>query len=175
MKLRLIILFIFIGVFAFANNPPAIDEVRDSFFYSWEGECGATELHTQLQDLNLSNPVIIAYKGAAEMTMANCVSNPWKKYQYFKDGKKELEAAIEKEPDNIEIRYLRFAVQENLPGILNYNNLEEDKEFLIESLILQTQNNIPDEYINFVMEQLIQSEELSQEEKSKLNLLLSRR
>lgn len=175
MKLRLIILLMLSGVFGFASNPPSFEEVRDSFFYGWNGECGATELYTQLQDLEVSNPIIIAYKGATEMTLANCVSNPWKKYQYFKNGKKELEAAIEKEPENFEIRYLRFAVQSNLPGILNYNNLDEDKEFLIESLILQTQNNIPVDYINFVLEQLIQSEELSQDEKSKLNLLLSKR
>jgi len=175
MKLRLIIVFVITGVFGFASNTTTIDEVSDSFFYGWEGECGATELYTQLQDFNLSNPVIQAYKGAAEMTQANCVGNPWEKYQYFKDGKKELETAIEKEPDSLEIRYLRFAVQENLPGILNYNNIEEDKEFLIESLILQMQNNIPGEFLNFVLKQLIKSDELSQEEKGKLNLLLSRR
>lgn len=175
MKLRLIIVFVNTGVFGFASNTTTIDEVSDSFFYGWEGECGATELYTQLLDLELNNPVIIAYKVAAEMTLANCVGNPWKKYQYFKDGKKELEAAIKKEQNNLEIRYLRFAVQENLPGFLSYNNLEEDKEFLIESLILQTQNNIPGGYLNLVLEQLIHSEELSQEEKSKLNLLLSRR
>ncbi len=163
------------GVFGFAITPPTVEEVRDSFYNGWESECGATELYAQLQGLELSNAVLVAYKGAAEMTLANCVSNPWKKYQYFKNGKKELEAAIEKDPENFEIRYLRFAVQSNLPGILNYNNLEEDKEFLIESLILQTQINIPVDYINFVLEQLIQSEELSLEEKNKLNLLLSKR
>ena len=78
-------------------------------------------------------------------------------------------------PENIEIRYLRFAVQINLPGFLNHNNREEDKQFLIESLILQTQNTIPDEFKHFVMDQMVQSEEITQEEKSRLNLLLSKK
>lgn len=174
MRLNLIVILVFAGAYSFASNPPGISEVRESFYNGWAGECGASDLYNQLHEFELEDPVLIAYKGAAEMTLANCVGNPWKKYQYFKSGKSEIEAAINQDPDNFEIRYLRFAVQINLPGILNYNNIEEDKQFLIERLILQVQNTSLDEYMNFVLDQMIQSEELSLEEKSKLNFLISK-
>ena len=174
MRLNLILIFIFIGFGSIANNPPGISEVRDSFYHGWTGECGASDLYNQLSELELEEPLLVAYKGAALMTLANCVGNPWKKYQYFKSGKSELESAIKEEPDNFEIRYLRFAVQINLPGILNYSNIEEDKQFLIERLILQVQNTTLDAYMNFVLDQMIQSEALSSEEKNKLNFLISK-
>jgi hypothetical protein len=175
MRLNLFILLVFLGVASFASKAPEVSEVRDSFFYGWAGECGASDLYLRLEKYELTDPILIAYKGAAEMTQANCISSPWKKYQFFKNGKRELESAIVLKPENFEIRYLRFAVQCNLPAILNYNNIEEDKQFLIESLTLQMQNTIPDEYMNSVLMQMIQSDELSQEEKSKLNLLLSKK
>lgn len=175
MKISFSVILLFVGVFSFASNPPEISEVRESFYNGWTGECGAPDLYNQLKESYLSDPIKIAYKDAAKMTLANCVGNPWKKYQYFKRGKGELEKAIELEPENIEIRFLRFAVQINLPGILNYNNTEEDKQFLIESLILQRQNTTPDEFKYFVMDQMVQSEESTQEEKSRLNLLLSKK
>lgn len=174
MKLNLLILLIFFGLVSLASKAPEISEVRNSFFHGWVGECGASDLYLSLDKYDLTDPILIAYKGAAEMTQANCVSFPWKKYQFFKNGKRELESAIVLKPENFEIRYLRFAVQCNLPDILNYNNIEEDKQFLIESLTLQMQNTIPDEYMSFVLKQMIQSDELSKEEKSKLNLLLSK-
>lgn len=174
MRISFLVILVFVGVFSFAVNPPGISEVRESFYNGWAGECGASHLYNQLHEFELEDPVLVAYKGAAEMTLANCVGNPWKKYQYFKSGKSELEAVINQEPDNFEIRYLRFAVKINLPSILNYNNIEEDKQFLIERLILQVQNTTPDAYMNFVLDQMIQSEELSPEEKSKLNFLISK-
>jgi hypothetical protein len=175
MRVKTIVILALISIVGFAGNPPETSEIRDAFFQGWNGECGATDLYNQMLDLEINDPVLIAYKGAAEMTMANCVGNPWKKYQYFKKGKEKIETAITKYPDNFEIRYLRFAVQSNLPGFLNYNHLEEDVHFLIESLILQTQNSIPDDYRDFVVEHLLTSEELSQEEKGKLNLLISKK
>jgi len=174
MKTRLLILSLLIGLFSLAKSPPEINEIRNEFFLGWQGECGASDLYEQLQHLNLTkDPLMLAYRGAAEMTMANCVFNPWKKYNYFKKGKNALEQAIQKEPKNLEIRYLRFLTQSYLPFFLNYNNLEEDKKFIIESIILQWNDSIPDEHMRFLVEQMIQSEKLSQEEKDRLNLLLS--
>lgn len=174
MRLALIVIMVCFGLAGNANIPLDISQVRDSFFNGWLGECGATKLFSQLENVELNEPILSAYKGAAEMTLANCVSNPFKKYHYFNDGKAGLESAVANDPENFEIRYLRFVVQGQLPAILNYNNKDEDRQFLIESLLLQSRNTIPDEYMNFVLEQIIQSNELSQDEKKKLSLLLNK-
>jgi hypothetical protein len=65
------------------------------------------------------------------MKKAGLVGGPGKKLRTFKDGHKRLEAAIQKDSNNAEYRFLRVMVQENAPGILNYNKeLQTDGEFV---------------------------------------------
>jgi hypothetical protein len=47
---------------------------------------------------------------------------------YFNKGKAKLEQVLKKYPDNIEIRYIRYAVQKGSPDFLGYrSNMKEDK------------------------------------------------
>ena len=56
------------------------------------------------------------------------------KYSYFNKGKKLLEDAIKKEPNNIEIRLMRLISQEKTPSFLGYNkNIEADRNFIIKN------------------------------------------
>jgi hypothetical protein len=159
----------------YGNNDPDITEVRDEFYFGWQDDCGASDLYQMLASQSLVEvPVLLAYRGAAQMTLANCVNNPFKKYNHFQSGKKELELAIEKDAENMEIRFIRYLSQLNLPEMLNYDNMEEDEHFIIESLLLQKQNFIPNEIYKIIAEQMIQSEKISDEEKNQLLSILSK-
>lgn len=71
------------------------------------------------------------YYALASMMLAKKYKNPFTKLSYFNKGKTLLEDAIENDKGNIELRFLRFAVQNEVPPILLYfNNMEEDKEML---------------------------------------------
>ena len=75
-----------------------------------------------------------AYEGALLMKKAGLIPRPKAKLSSFKAGHKKLEAAIEQEPKNAKYRFLRLIIQENAPGILNYNNeIEEDSKYVRES------------------------------------------
>ena len=75
-----------------------------------------------------------AFEGALIMRKAGLVGVPGQKLKLFRAGHKELEAAIRKEPGNVEYRFLRLVVQENAPGILGYHdNLESDSEIIRKS------------------------------------------
>lgn len=79
-------------------------------------------------------PLFLAYLGALQTIWANHVFNPLSKLATFKKGKNNIELAISKEPENVEIRYIRFSVQKNAPSFLGYNNnLKEDKDFLVKN------------------------------------------
>lgn len=80
------------------------------------------------QESSLNN----AYKGALLMKKAGFQKAPPTKVKVFKQGHQLLEAEIKVYPDIVEYRFLRLAVQENAPKILNYNkNIEEDKAEII--------------------------------------------
>ena len=91
-------------------------------------------IESALSSLQVGNTssLNIAYSGALMMKKAGFLKAPPKKVSVFKDGAKLLEGEIEKNPKNIEYRFLRLAVQENAPGILKYNkNIDEDKAIII--------------------------------------------
>ncbi len=64
--------------------------------------------------------------------MAKHATNPLSKYSYFNKGKKALENALKKDPNNLEIRLMRFISQEQTPAFLGYNkDLKSDKTFIL--------------------------------------------
>lgn len=79
-----------------------------------------------------NNPAThLAYLGALQTIWANHVFSPISKLNTFKKGKKNIEQAIKKEPDNVELRFIRLSVQKNTPSFLGYkSNINEDTEFI---------------------------------------------
>lgn len=71
------------------------------------------------------------YYALANMMLAKVNKNPFTKLNYFNKGKSMLEKTISEDQSNVELRFLRFAVQNEVPPILFYfNDLEEDKAIL---------------------------------------------
>ncbi|NND88838.1 MAG: hypothetical protein HKM28_06295 [Flavobacteriaceae bacterium] len=97
-------------------------------------EAVAKKLNTQLQGVDLSDPaILVAYKGAIMTMMAKYTRNKSEKKDFFKEGVSLLEAAVESDPNNIEIRTIRLSIQENAPKFLRYHkNISEDKQYILE-------------------------------------------
>src|SRR5436190_6706863 len=105
--------------------------VRLLFEKSVTDETCCKNLIADLNKYNESNTTFSAYKACATMIMAKHCFNPFKKLSYFNEGKALLEKCISSQPENPEIRYLRFTVQSSAPRFLCYNkSLQEDKDFL---------------------------------------------
>ena len=99
------------------------------------------------------------------MMIANYVLNPFTKLSYFNKGKKLLEQAIETAPANAELRFLRFAIQANIPSFLGYNsNIGEDKNLLMKSVAPMADAQLR----QLIVPYLTDSAFTSQEEKKKL-------
>jgi hypothetical protein len=82
-----------------------------------------------------SNNLLLGYKGAVELGMARHDPNVFKKMSYFNEGKGNLEASIENDPNNIELRFLRLTIQTHLPTFLGYSgDKESDKKFVLDNL-----------------------------------------
>jgi hypothetical protein len=80
----------------------------------------------------LSEPVLICYKGASEMIEAKYLFNPFSQLKIFNKGKILIELAVKRDTGNLEVRFVRFGIQVNLPSYMKYsNNIEEDKKLLI--------------------------------------------
>ncbi|GAB3932706.1 hypothetical protein GCM10028827_31130 [Mucilaginibacter myungsuensis] len=50
----------------------------------------------------------------------------------FKEGRNKLDAAIDADPDNTELRFIRLSIQERSPKIVGYKkDIQADKAFVI--------------------------------------------
>lgn len=92
---------------------------------------------------NNTNALFEGYKASATMMMAKYCFNPFSKLSYFKKGKRMLEEAIQARPDNIELRFLRFAIQTEIPFFLGYNDaIESDKKIILKALPFITDEDL---------------------------------
>jgi len=99
-----------------------------------------------------------AFAGALMMKRAGLLHGASQKLKVFKAGRLKLDAAITRESDNAELRFLRLMIQENAPGILGYNDdLEKDKDFIIAHF-----NSIPEVTRQVIRDYSRQSKTLSQ-------------
>lgn len=135
MKLIAFFIMIVVGVHASTMDPTA-SAVRLKFHRSTSSEKSCKDLIKELEPYNeKNNPLLSGYKGGATMLMAKHVINPFTKLSYFKKGRGLLEKAIQADNKNVELRFLRYTIQTNVPSFLGYNaHLAKDKSFLEQSV-----------------------------------------
>lgn len=93
-------------------------------------------MDTELKNLKgaKANTTRDAYIGALLMKKSQFMATPKEKVEKFKEGAALLEGAIRKEPWNSEFRFIRFAIQENVPKIVKYSsNIAEDKAAIVKN------------------------------------------
>ncbi|WP_316836547.1 hypothetical protein [Pedobacter nutrimenti] len=131
---------------------PDMEEVKTLFEASAYSRSSADRLLKLLSKVDHSSPpVLICYKGVAEMMQAKYGFNPVNKFRRFKRGKNLIEEAIKKEPDNPEIRFLRFIIQTNLPAFLNYSeHINEDKKYLLSNLQTTKDKKLKQDFLKYL-------------------------
>ncbi len=131
MKARLLILFI--GLFV-SQALIAGTGIGTNEFYRVLSSSSSNEVKTALNKLpesKLSSKQRI-YRGALMIKQAEFETNVKRKLTLSKEGIAIIEAEIQKNPSNIEYRFIRLTIQENIPPILKYRkNIQEDKQKII--------------------------------------------
>jgi len=117
------------------NESGLLTQSRQLFFNFNNEKCAPEKLFDLLEKNNTNDPVLLAYKGSARASSADCAFLPNTKLKRFNEGKKLINEAIKLDKSNAEIRFLRLSVQSKAPGFLGYNeNISEDKSFVLKAL-----------------------------------------
>jgi hypothetical protein len=120
---------------AFAPQTLELHQIRSLYHRAAEVKTDALQLNNLLlqADSNAA-PVIICYKGANEMIQAKYALNPVSKLEKFNKGKELIKKAIGRDTLNLEMRFIRYSIQSNLPAFLGYHDeLGKDKQFLLDN------------------------------------------
>jgi len=132
------------------------------------------KLKKLLETTTEKDPLVTAYRGAAQTIEAIYVFWPLKKLDYLKEGLAVIASAISQEPNNLEIRYIRFSIVSNVPGFLGFGNLlVEDKPVILKGLLKQDYSSITKQTQIGMIEYMLQSDDLTEAEASTLKKLYS--
>ena len=120
---------------SFFGNSQELTQVRADFIKANGNKELTIELHNNLSSIKTQDSKnLVAYKGAVTTMMAKHSRGKKEKKNFFKEGVRLVELAVEAEPQNIEIRVIRLSIQENAPKFLKYNkNISGDKQFLLDN------------------------------------------
>lgn len=114
--------------------------VRELYVKSSKSEAHVDELLSTLTPVTgKSDNLLVAYKGASMALSSKFVKKLSDKMTMFKEGVKWIEQAVKNDSSSVEIRFVRFTVQENVPDIVHYKmNLKADKQYILTHYNQQT-------------------------------------
>ncbi|SKB65072.1 hypothetical protein SAMN05660477_00494 [Soonwooa buanensis] len=108
-----------------------LDDVRKNYDKMASNEELCKSAIANLKGTKNNSSTHLGYLGGLQTIWANHVFSIMSKLNTFKEGKKNIEEAIKKEPDNVELRFIRLSVQKNAPSFLGYkSNITEDIQFI---------------------------------------------
>jgi hypothetical protein len=130
------ILLMFFFKFPPRSQHPPIPELRQLFIGAASQEASSYRLNTLTENIASDDlPVFVCYKGSSAILSAKYAFGPLSKYRKFAAGKELIERSVKRDTSNVEMRYLRYAIQSNLPSFLGYrDNLTSDRTFLSRNL-----------------------------------------
>lgn len=172
-KYLLLILFLLPLTLPASSGSPDAATLRQWYIESVESKENTYKYFELLEDNSDMDPMVLAYKGAFASLMARYVFNPMNKIEYLKLADQVFIEAVKRAPNNIEIRFLRFAYQHYVPGFLGYSdNLEEDRKAMLMLLYRNLNDLQQDEFLyESVVNLLLDSKRCSDEENAKLEEL----
>lgn len=112
-----------------------LSTARTEYFHGLEGdrdaERQARQKFAELQRDHPQDPVVIAYSGSLSLLESARTWAVWSKHTLAADGLAKLDLAVNRSPDNLEVRFIRAATTLHLPFFFHRRDqAEQDFAFL---------------------------------------------
>lgn len=128
---KYLVLFLF-SFYSFIVIADDVTQIRSMYTSSIENEKKCEDFGKHMLSLNYyENNLYQAYLGCYYFIKCKFTSSNMLKFKYFNKGKELLESSINNNSSSIELRFLRYSIQINLPRILfYYEDIEKDLNFV---------------------------------------------
>jgi tetratricopeptide (TPR) repeat protein len=134
--MKQLLLIISICLFTCLNaQDKAMQELRPHYMTTLQDADNAPDVYEKFLEVDNPSAKVLAYKGALEAIMTRTTWNVFKKLSYLRKSEKSFEKAVELAPNDMEIRFMRMAVQFEIPEYLGFSeDLETDKAFVVKHI-----------------------------------------
>lgn len=145
---------------------PGLKDVRALYPAAIESEAASESFYNLLKDIpENADPRLVAYKGAALTLVARFKKSAKEKSKTFRAGAKLIEHAVERAPNDIEVRFVRLSVQQHAPRFLKYNEaVLSDKHYVVSQVKLMQ----PGALKNYISDYILKSDKFTDEEKAQI-------
>ncbi|RYE22109.1 MAG: hypothetical protein EOP42_24895 [Sphingobacteriaceae bacterium] len=169
MKNVLLIVFCFCCGIVFCDTLPAqkldISKLRKEMLRAISSPRVTDSLYNNLQNINKKPPLVTAYFGALEALKAKNSWNPYNKIKYLNLSGKTVQQAVNASPDDMEIRFVRFSIQSNLPHFLGLaKDLDADKNQILHQLKQKNYGSADTLFVQNIIKFMIDSKQCSPQE-----------
>ena len=167
MKISVYILLCFFTITASASID--INQLRKDYVASVKSSAKTDELCEKLEAVKNPDALIMAYLGSVQAVKAKHAWNPVIKMAFLNKVFAILNKAVEKDPNHIEIRFLRYSLQYYVPAFLGYsNNLEADKDKIVQLVknSERTQLKVPANVLNNIVKFMLESKKCNAQEQA---------
>lgn len=170
-----IVSFCLLVNFAWADNGQLdLKTLRKKLVLAIDNGNTTDSLYSVLDKLPKKTPLTTAYMGALDALKAKHSWNPYSKIKYLNTSEKLMQEAVKQDPHNIEILFMRFSIEHNVPGFLGYNkDLVGDKEEMIAQLNRKNYGTADKELTVSIIRFLIDSKRCTLAEDEKLHKQLT--
>jgi hypothetical protein len=174
MKSKVFILSILIFIIGLTNlvlaNVPSPKVIRKQLLVALEDKKLTDSLYNILSAEQNKSALNICYLGVVQALKAKHAWNPYYKVKYLNDAEKTLQTAVSHDPENMEIRFMRFSIEHNVPGFLGYTkHLVADREAMIKLLDKKHYTTADHEVVVTIVKFLIDSKRCTPQENDKLH------
>lgn len=146
-----------------------LEEIRKYYRKAVKDGSSAEKLWGYLSSYDGESGPVLAYKASARALMAHHSWNPYNKLKFVQEAMRLFSKAIKVDENQLESRFLRFAVQHYLPDFLNEENqIVPDIAYMLENLGNYQDFGLSHEQAGQIAEFLRVSGRLNPEEKAKL-------
>ena len=123
-------------VFVLIGYNDDIGNIRELYLLAYTSNYNCDLFGEELADIDDRTCLLVqGYQGCFYFIKCKFIESPIDKIAYFKKGKDLLESAITQDPKSVELKFLRYSIQKNLPRFLLYNNsLEKDLNFVNQNI-----------------------------------------
>jgi hypothetical protein len=162
-KIFLLFVCLFYTLLLHANG--SIELARKEFKKAAFNDKVNNEVYQVLVSSKVQDPLTQAYVAYYTALKARHVTSPYEKITYVRSFDKAIKKAVALAPDNFEIRFLRFSVQDKLPSYLGFSKeLVVDKKIILQQ-IQSHKVDVPANFKKDIKAVLLNSKTLSIAEK----------
>src|SRR4051812_17303034 len=112
----ILLLIAFTNSYSETVSKEEIIDIKKAMIRAVESSSATDSLYSKLISKKSKNALIIAYVGTLEALKAKHSWNPYNKMKYVAQSRSTMKISVDKEPNNLEIRFMRFSIQHYTPS-----------------------------------------------------------